>query len=259
MNATAIADEPKVGPISTNFLTLVLKTFAGLGGGIVGTIILFGFFLLGSSVLQPVISGGDGEIPSLFVFLFIAMIFLTSLGSNIVGAVLFSLVQNDKYGRPTSALTQIFILNLVIVGIMAPIYIVTLSLGLELMAFVAGIHVMVSALGSAMTLEIIGNMRYAMLGVYSSIFSVLFATGVIFLFYQFTGGNLVIILFAALPLIWMFLGFIGSIVEIFYLWLYRLYGSDFLSSSTDFGKEYGESEEEEEREDVAGADFLGKD
>lgn len=246
-------------PEST-FLTLVLKTFAGFGAGLAGTLILLAIFLLGASILQPAFTGGvEGEIHPLFIFVFMAMVFLTSLGSNIVGPVLFSFVQQNKYSRPTTAIYQIFIVNIVILAMMAPIYLLVFSLGLDLTAFLAGIHVMVAALASMMALEIIGNLRYALLGVYGMVFSILFATGIIFAFYQFTDRNLVILLFVTLPVLWTFIGFIGTIVEMLYSWLYRLYGSDFLASTTSFGREYGELEEEpEEKPDVTGAEFLSK-
>ncbi|KKU80480.1 MAG: hypothetical protein UY05_C0006G0014 [Candidatus Peregrinibacteria bacterium GW2011_GWA2_47_7] len=251
----------KEGPPESTFLTLVLKTCAGLGGGIVGTLVLLVIFLLGASIIQPTLSGvAQEEIHPLFIFVFVAMIFLASLGSNVVGSLLFAFVQHEKYTRVTSALYQIFIVNIVIVAIMAPIYLVVIGLGLEITAFVAGIQVIISALTSVMVLEIIGNLRYALVGVYSVLFSILFSTGVIFIFYQFTGRDLVLLLFITLPTIWMFLGFISSIVEMLYTWMYRLYGVDFLASTTDFGKDYGEVEPEDLPlpEDVAGGEFLGK-
>lgn len=251
----------KSGPPETTFLTLVLKTFSGFAAGAVGTLILLGIFLLGASILQPTLTqAAEGETHPLFIFVFMAMVFLTSLGSNLIGPMLFSFVQHDKYSRTTSAVYQIFIVNLVILGFMAPIYLLVFSLGLDLTAFLAGIHVMLSALSSVMILEIIGNLRYALLGVYSTIFSLLFATAMIFVFYQFTGRNLVILIFVTLPIIWTFFGFISTIVEMFYLWLYRLYGVDFLASSMKFGQDYGELEPEDKPlpEDVSGAEFLGK-
>lgn len=249
--------EVKSGPPEPTFLTLVLKTFAGLGGGIAGSLILLVIFLLGGSILQPTFLGEGGELHPLFIFVFMAMVFLTSLGSNLVGPLLFSFVQQDKYSRTQTSLTQIFVANLVMLGIMAPVYLFVFTAGLDLTAILAGIHVMISAITSILILEIVGNLRYALVGVYGAILSLLFATGVIFIFYQFSDRNLVILLFSVLPVLWMFLGFISVIVEMFYAWMYRLYGVDFLASTTSFGREYGEAEEEEPvKEDVSGAEFL---
>ena len=76
--------------------------------------------------------------------------------------------------------------------------------------------------------------------------------------FEFSGRNPTIVLFATLPIIWTTLGFVTVIAEMFYHWLYTLYGSDFLMSKTDLGEDYGdaEPEEEEPEPDVEGADFL---
>ena len=251
----------KTSPPVSTFLTLFLKTFAGLGGGIVGTLILLVIFLAGASVIQPTLaSTGDQTIHPLFIFVFIAMIFLSSLGSNLVGSILFSFVQHNKYSRTTSVSYQIFIMNIVMLAITAPIYLLVFGLGLQLTAFVAGMHIILSALTSIMIMEIVGNLRYALVGVYGAILSIIFSTGVIFIFYQFTGQNLVVLMFITLPVIWMFTGFISTIVDMFYSWIYSLYGTDFLASTTDFGKDYGEVEPEDVPlpEDKAGADFLNE-
>lgn len=252
--------ETRAAPPEPTFLTLVLKTFAGFGAGAIGTIVLLVIFLLGASILQPTFTGTEGEpLHPLFIFVFMAMVFLTSLASNITGPLFFSFIQQDKYSRRQTAITQIFIVNIVILAILAPIYLLIFASGFDLTAFLAGIHVLAAAIASMMILEIIGNLRYSLVGVYGSTFSLLFAIGVVFLIYQFSGRNVVILLFSALPVIWTFMGFISVIVEMFYSWLNRLYGVDFLAATTSFGREYGEPEEEEEiKEDVSGAEFLKK-
>lgn len=252
----------KESPTNPTFLTLVFKTFSGFAAGVTGTLILLGIFLLGASILQPALTGtlGAEEIHPLFIFVFMAMVFLTSLGSNLVGPLLFSFVQHEKYSRVSSAIYQIFIVNLVMLAIMAPIYLLVFSLGLDLTAYLAGIHVMLSALSSVMILEIVGNVRYSLLGVYSTIFSLLFSTAMIFVFYQFTDRQLVILLFVTLPILWTFFGFISTIVEMFYFWISQLYGLDFLAVSTKFGKDFGRMEPEDRPlpPDVSGGEFLGK-
>ncbi|MEK7523724.1 MAG: hypothetical protein AAB588_01710 [Patescibacteria group bacterium] len=252
------------GPPSPSFLTLVLKTFAGLGGGIAGMLILLLIFLGASTILQSAINPAAlgveeaGKNP-LFIFVFMAMIFLTSLGSNLLGSLFFSFVEHEKYSRTSTAMYQIFFINLVIFAVMAPIYILMDSRGLlELTGFLAGFHVLLTALASTMILEIIGNLRYALVGVYGVIFSLLISTGVIMTLYEFSGRNATMVLFATLPIMWTTLGFVTVIVEMFYRWMYTLYGSDFLMSKTEFGKDYGEPEVEDAPPppDVTGSEFL---
>jgi len=188
------------------------------------------------------------------------MIFLTSLAANVVGSLLFTYVESEKYSRRTTALYQIFFINLAIFVLLAPIYIVLDARNLlQMISFLAGFHVLLAGLASMMVLEIVGNLQYALIGVYGVIFSFTFSTGTILSVFEFTGRNPTIILFAALPIIWISLGFMTTITEMFYRWLWSLYGIDFLMSRTTYGIDYGEAEVEEEvKEDLAGADFLNK-
>lgn len=255
----------EAGPPAPSFLTLVLKTFSGLGGGLAGMLILFLIFLGASTILQsalnPELSAEETAKNPLFIFVFMAMVFLTSLGANLVGSLLFSFVEHEKYTRTSTAMYQIFFLNLVTFVIMAPVYLLLDSRGMmDLVGFLAVFHVMLSSLSSVMILEVIGNLKYAVVGIYGVVFSVLASTGIMVAVYEFTDRNPTIVLFAMLPVMWTVLGFVTVIVEMFYHWVYTIYGSDFLMSKTEYGKDYGEQEEEEAPPppDVSGAEFLNK-
>lgn len=256
----------EAGPPSPSFLTLVLKTFAGLGGGIAGMLILLVIFLGASTILQPSFNPGSvgfedsGKNP-LFIFVFMAMIFLTSMGANLLGSLFFTFVEHERYNRTPTAMYQIFFVNLVIFAIMAPIYLLLDTRGLmDMTGFLAGFHVLLSSLASVMILEIIGNLRYALVGVYGVIFALLISTGASMVVFEFSGRNPTIVLFAALPIMWTTLGFVTVIVEMFYRWLYAVYGTDFLMSKTEFGQDYGEEEPEDTPPppDVTGEEFLEK-
>ncbi|MEK9132749.1 MAG: hypothetical protein AAB606_03535 [Patescibacteria group bacterium] len=258
--------EQEVGPPSPSFLTLVLKTFAGLGGGIAGMLILLLIFLGASTILQSawspdMLSGESAEKSPLFIFIFMVMIFLTSMGANIVGSLFFSFVEHEKYSRTTTAMGQVFFVNLIIFVIMAPFYIIMDSQGtMNMVGFLAGFHVLLAALASVMILEVVGNIKYALVGIYGVIFALMAATGIIILVYQFTQQNTTIVLFSALPIMWTLLGFVTVIVEMLYRWIYTLYGRDFLMSKTSFGQDYGETEVEEAPPppDVSGSEFLNR-
>lgn len=253
----------KSGPPSPSFLTLILKTFAGLGGGIAGMLILLVIFLGASTILQSTLNPEalteETSKNPLFIFVFMAMIFLTSLGANLLGSLFFTFVEHEKYSRAGTALYQIFFVNLVIFIILAPFYLLLDARGLiEMVAFLAGFHVLLSSLASVMILEIVGNLRYAVVGVYGTVFALMFSTGAILTVYEFTAKNPTIVLFAALPVIWTTLGFVTVIVEMLYRWIWTLYGTDFLMSQTSFGRDYGEEEPEEipPPPDVTGSEFL---
>lgn len=255
----------QAGPPSPSFLTLVLKTFAGLGGGIAGMVILLLIFLGASTILQsalnPELGLEESSKNSLFIFVFMAMIFLTSLGANLIGSLFFTFVEHEKYSRTSTAMYQIFFVNLVAFVILAPIYLLLDSRGqLDMIGFLAGFHVLLTAVASFMILEIIGNLRYAVVGVYGVVFSLLASTGLSMVVYEFSQRNTTVMLFAALPIMWTALGFVTVITEMFYRWLYTLYGTDFLMSSTEYGKDYGEPEVEDAPPppDVTGSEFLKK-
>lgn len=259
-------NEPKAGPNDPSFLTLVLKTLAGMGGGVAGMIILLLIFLGASTVLQsafnPGVLGPDEAVKNpLFIFVFMAMIFLTSLGANLLGSLFFTFVEHEKYSRASTVMYQVFFVNIVIFAILAPIYLLLDSRGLlDLTGFLAGFHVLLSALASVMILEIVGNLRYAVVGVYGVVFSLIFSTGMSMLIYEFSGRNPTIVLFSAVPLMWTTLGFVTVIVEMLYHWIFTLYGTDFLMSKTSYGQDYGEVEPEDAPPppDVSGSEFLKK-
>lgn len=254
------------GPRHMSFFTLVLKTFAGFAGGIAGTLVLLLIFLLTSSILQPALSPAESaanEISPLFVFVLMAMIFSTSLISSIVGPLLISYTERERYTRVMTALAQIFIVNLVIFAFMSPMYLSASADHLELTAFAAGLQIILSATASTLVFELIHDYRYSLLSVYNTILAVLVGTAISFLLYSGSGpAGATVLLFSSLPIIWTMIGFFQGALTMFYFWLYENYGVDFLATSTSYGADYGipdESEEEvqePEHEDVEGGNFL---
>jgi len=256
--------DPEYGPRKMSFFTLVLKTFAGLAGGIAGTIVLLIIFLLTSSILQPVLSPAEAqaqEISPLFVFVLMAMIFATSLVSSLIAPMLISYTERERYTRVTTALSQIFIINIVIFAFLAPIYLTTSATNLSLTAYAAGLQIILSAIAGSLMLELIHDYRYSLISVYTTILGILVATATSFFLFSVLGST-TILLFVALPLIWSLIGFFQGALAMFYYWLYQNYGVDFLATSTSYGTDYGvpeESEDEEdepEHEDTEGSNFL---
>ena len=255
--------EPEYGPRKMSFLTLILKTFSGLAGGIAGTLVLLIIFLLASSILQPVLAPAEAaaqEISPLFIFVLMAMIFATSLISSLIAPLLLSYSERDRYTRVTTALSQIFILNIVIFAFLVPIYLTTSTTRLELTAYVAGLQVILNALASSIILELIHDYRYSLLAVYTTVLSILVAAAVNIFLYTAFGAT--ILLFAALPINWTTIGFFQAALTMFYYWLYQNYGIDFLATSTSYGVDYGipdsseEEAEEPQKEDTEGSNFL---
>ena len=244
-----------LGPRPVSPLVLLLRALSGLGGGVVGTAVVIFIAFLGAGILQSALgaSSENDTIHPLFVFVFIAMMFLGSLASNLLGPLFIGLTDRKKYVGLTTSLYQIFAANLVILIVLVPVYMIVSGLKIEMLASVAALQVVVSAFISALILEIIADHKYALLGVYSTAFSILVSAGIYFFFYSVSPDQPMVLLFLALPVIWTSIGVFSGLMGLVYEKVYRLYGVDFLSSAVKYGQDetYGAeppSEEEEEKE-----------
>jgi hypothetical protein len=263
--AQAAAQEYSYGPRKLSFLTLVLKTFAGFAGGAAGALVMMLIFLGTSSILQPILGAtadaAAGEASPLFIVVLMAMIFATSLVSSMASVLLLSYTERDRYTRIATAMSQVFIINVVIFAFVLPIYLTASTARLELTAFAAFTQVLLSATASSMILELIHDYRYSLVAVYTTILGILVSTGVNFFLY-YAAGSATIMLFAALPIIWATIGFAQSAFGMIYYWIYETWGQDFLATTTSYGADYGipdtteEEEEEIQRPDVEGGNFL---
>lgn len=259
-----------LGPRPMVLSTLLLRALGGLGGGLLGTGLFVVIAFLGAGILGSAFGANTdgGTIHPLFVFVFLAMIFLGSCAANVLGPLFAGLADREKYTHLSSSLAQIFIANVVILVVVAPVYMIVSTFNPEFLTGVAALQILVSAFASALILEIVAQYRYALLGVYSTAFAVLASSGVYFLFYGFSSGNPLILLFIALPVIWLSITLFGGVLEWVYGLVYKLYGMDFLSSVMKYGRDVrwtteAEDEATEEQHDVeltgrkeGGADFL---
>lgn len=264
-------------PPQFTFLSLITRSIAGLVGGILGSVVLLIIYILSVSIVSPVLNPvtvgsavESSEISPLFIFILMGMVFASTLAANIVTPLLISLTQSGKYKRVTTSLFQIFIINIVVFVILAPIYLFSQGLGFEFMSYAAGLQIAFSVLASALVFEIIANYKYALLGVYSTIFAVLLAIALNIMVYT-VAGNATILLFIALPLLWGGVGFMFGVVGMIYQWVVRTWGVDYLSTFQDYTKDYGIAEATQEAQqeaieaaapppvDTEGVDFLRQD
>lgn len=262
--AGTVADQ-EYGPRKLSFFILIMKTFAGIGGGIGGAAIFLLIFLGASSILQPAVGAVSdaGEVSPLFMVVILAMMLATSMVSSLLSILFLSYTERDRYTRVSTTMVQVFILNLVIFGFIVPVYLATATTNIELTVYAAGLQLLLGALGSALILELIHDYKYALLGVYNTILAVLAAAAVLILIYTIT-GNATLVAIASLPIIWGSIGFFHATITMVYYWIFENWNTDFLANYASFGADYGipdqsEEEEEEKRPDVDGADFLKED
>ncbi|EKD47973.1 MAG: hypothetical protein ACD_65C00194G0002 [uncultured bacterium] len=254
-----------LGPRKVTLLMLGLRAVCGLGGGVMGTMVLLISVLLGASIFSGFASeDGGGTLNPLVVFVFMAVTFLSSCLSNTISCLLIGLTDKGKYKSLFSTLYQVFAINLAILILMAPVYIIVSGVSVEMMAYVAALQILVSIIASSLILEILSDAKYALLGVYSTVFGLIFASAINFALYIMAGQNTSILLFAALPVIWMMLGLMNGLVGMGYRFVYDAYGIDFLSKYIKYGRDEEVGQEEEitrkdvlsVKKDVKGGEFF---
>lgn len=247
-----------------SFTTFLLKLLAGGAGGVAGTLILLLIFVLAESVLTPLTVNSASDVVSpVFVFILMMMIFVSSTASNILSVWLLSLTERERYTKISSTIYQVFIISLMIFLLMVPVYFIASTMDGAITAYTVGLHIIIAAQVSALILEIISNYRYSLLGVYGVTFSILMSAGILFAIMS-TIASPLILLFAAIPVVWFSIAFVQSIVTMLYSWLVNVYDKDFLSADELYGDDYGRPDSAPSKKktprakDEAGAAFLRK-
>ena len=167
------------GPRKVSLLVLGFRALAGIAGGIVGTMVLLFSVFLGASFFSTE-QGVETSLNPLVIFVFMAVTFLSSCLANCVSTFLIGLTDRSKYKNLFSSMYQIFAVNLAIMILMAPIYIIVSGLDMATMAYVAAIQILLSVIASAMILEILSDAKYALLGVYNVVLGLIFASALNF-------------------------------------------------------------------------------
>ncbi len=97
---------PEKRPLT--FILFLFRLLSGLTGGVAGTLALFVvYFVLVSLVPQ----GGSS---SLSAFVMVLMAFVGTLVANTGVAVMVSFLDQDKYSRRKTTITQVFLFNLIL-------------------------------------------------------------------------------------------------------------------------------------------------
>jgi len=250
-------------PPKISFLTLVLRTLSGLGGGILGTFILIAFYLFAFSLFGTFFGDETSEFNPLHYFILIAMIFASSLGANLLSSFLLSLIKHTA--KITTVLSQILIANIVILIICLPLYMFAFSIDFVSGSYIGGLQLGFSILASALILDIYSSGKHGLVWVYGTLFGTLLAIGLSIIMFLLT-NSINVLLFMIFPLFWGGIAFIQTILMMLYRWLVSVFNSDFLALTKEYGKDYQrdivkeieeeEKEEEEKPEDKAGGDFL---
>ncbi len=230
---------PEKRPLT--FILFLFRLLSGLTGGVAGTLALFVvYFVLVSLVPQ----GGSS---SLSAFVMVLMAFVGTLVANTVVAVMVTFLDQDKYSRRKTTITQVFLFNLILFFITIPLYF--LAVKLNVATGVAAMHFLLSAYVSALIMEVLAGYEYSLMGIYSASLGIFIslAFALILLVLQVSPTTFT---FIAMPMVWFILQVIAGLSELIYDNFLRFYGVDALSASTDLG---GDKEvEPEPKEDEEG-------
>ena len=124
--------------------------------------------------------------------------------------------------------------------------------------FAVAFHFIISAMISGLILEFISNNKYGLIGVYSMTFSLIVSATVMFGLYGST-GNVAVLLFSSLPIVWGSYAFVYSLFSLIYGWIVDVYDKDFLAADTVYGNDYGKeviTKVVHRAKDEEGSDFL---
>ena len=243
-----IFTSPSFSNIFIRFLTCFAAGF--LGFIILGIVILASWGIVGETLTATSSPQNEFGInistkPShpLFLSIITLAIFLGTLVSSLFYVFLTTLVE-EKYDFRSTALTHVFFANLWVLFLILPVYLVMNSfLGPDGAKTAGLLHGIIMAVFSFFVLEILNNKKYLLVNLYGLIVGfILFAIcATLILISQ----NRTILVFLSFPLLFGFLGAGNSLMEIFYSWLYQIYGVDFLNSEKGF---YGDYEKEEKND-----------
>lgn len=235
-----MSENSSIGPrVITNY-HIITRTVAGLFGGIAGTIVMVITLLLASNLFKNGNTQAATELSQnasaitkseINIFILMAGAFLSSLAGNIMAFLGFSLFDHEKYTRVVSTIVQLMIVNLLVFVFIAPAYLVLSTAKLSNVSFLVGAHIILATLLCIFVSEVINNTRYVLVGFYGAMFGILMGIGAELLVALKSSEQMIgILVLTMLPVTLATMGFFSSIFEMFYGWIYRLYGIDWLGT-----------------------------
>lgn len=156
------------------------------------------------------------------------VMFIAILATNIIGAFLMGMFVRERYARLSESISKILFLNLMIFILMIPLYLIVANIALQYLFYAVILQIFLSAQASVLTLEIVSNPKYAVIGVYSTVIGNFLSAGILFLIYKFILDPTALF-FAVFPTVWIFIGFTHGLLLMLYGLLVGAAGKDFLA------------------------------
>lgn len=222
-----------------------MRLLSGIAGGVAGTLALFVVYFILISLIP---TSGTSTIS---VFVMVIMAFVGTVTANTVTAVMVTFMDNEKYSRRKTTITQVFLFNLILFFLAIPLYFI--GIAFDVVNGVATLHFLLSAFVSALIMEVLAGYEYSLLGIYSIALGIFISIGLTFALLA-TDVSRTTITFMAMPVVWLILQLMGGLTELIYDNFIRLYGVDALNTRTDLGGDM-----EVETEEVGGEDEDSED
>ena len=199
---------------------MLMRLLAGTAAGLIGTLSALAIFLL-ARVAQP---QGEKIATSYSLVAILAMVFFSTITSNLLAGTLLHFGDPQKYPRLKALLFQIFVFTIFLFICSIPFYLFTS----DTLLGTAGIHFLASALICALICEIVSGWKNALTGLLGIIVAGSFLYGIFsLLFWVLQNDSLLLIFF--LPIAWMIITLAISLVEMAHQGFATLYGSAPLS------------------------------
>jgi len=250
-------NEFPTGPFYPAGISIFFRSVAGIGGGVIGSILIsLVFFIFSTIGGVNFVTSAEGPAHPLFIFVLTIITLIGTISANIMSAIFISYAEPQKYKKIASVLTQVFIINMSLFLFMTPIYVLGYVIDINYLKIVVASHAIISVMASNLVLEIISDYRYSLLEIYSTITATVFGILISIIFYFLNQTTLI---FVAMPTFWFCIGFFGGIVRMAYYTIYLNYGIDALSvnsgysnykDSEKFFAENSEKTEEEELQEI---------
>ena len=222
----------------TKVSDVFFRTVAGFfGGGFGSLVLLVGVLLSGSLSSFSLTAVDGGGIHPVFTFGFIAIVYLALLVSSLASITFFYYCDRQRYQFLFSSLSHVFGLITMIFVISTPLSLLLSLSDFDSLSILALILMSIGSIFSVVTMEVVANHKHLLLTLYSTTIS-LFTFFLLMLVLYLALQTTTFLLPLALPLCWACFGFWQVSFEMTYQWIYQLYGSDFLNSTTRLGSDY---------------------
>ena len=244
-----MAQNPNTEPVTLS--TAFIRLFLGFGSGLVGTMILgiilfLSWNIVGEFITQATIETVElgvikdaPEVHPLFLNFITLAIFLSGLGATVTYGILLSVVE-ERFPNRSTMLTHIFVGNLVILIMVLPLYFFSDRIGMQqgiLLSLL--IHGMLVTIFSYLSMVVINRSEHLLVHVYAIVWSlVIFCFTLSFI----ADRNMAVIVVLSFPILLAATGFGTATSEMFYQWVEKIYGVDFLHSERKYGTDYEDEE-----------------